>query len=85
MSITQESFIVPIEDMVEASVAKRTREAYEIADNAAKEYFGIPGPKSALDLMATIGTALTYSKNDFPAEMREVVLQRTAENYKSKI
>jgi len=86
MSITQEeAFIVPIEDLSEVSVAKKAKRAYGIADNVAREYFSLPGPKSALDLMATVSNALTNSKEDFPAEMREVVLQETADEYKSKI
>jgi hypothetical protein len=81
----EEAFIVAIEDLSEVSVAKKTKKAYCIADNAAREYFSLPGPKSVLDLMATVGNALTKFKEDFPAEMREVVLQGTADEYKSKI
>ncbi|OGI12128.1 hypothetical protein A3K64_02225 [Candidatus Micrarchaeota archaeon RBG_16_36_9] len=86
MSNTQEEgFIVPIEDMTEASVATKAKRAYDIADNAAREYFSLPGQKSVLDLMATVSNALTNSKEHFPTEMKEVVLQGTANNYKSKI
>jgi hypothetical protein len=81
----EEAFIVAIEDLSEVSVAKKTKRAYGIADNVAREYFSLPGPKSALDLMATVSNALTNSKEDFPAEMREVVLQDKLNEYKPKI
>ena len=67
------------------ALATKTKRAYNIADIAAREYLALPGLRSYQGLIATIGTALTNSEEEFPGDMREVVLQDKLNEYKPKI
>jgi len=81
----EDACVIVVGENDPVALQTQTKRAYATADLAAREYFALPGLKTYEALMAAMGTALTNSKEDFPQDMREVVIQDKFKEYKPKI